>query len=164
MLFSIKLLKNKYTCNTVIFYKIRICDLIQGSMPSMRVTPQAGQGWGVGNEGKKEEIRGGEESGEGTRDRPPDGHHTDVTMQNQCPRTETPPPPRRSLGGRPLSSPSHEFAYVACERHSVFLTHSSVNSFDGHNLQSMGLGGDRWGIAQMWVRHVTERETEMLGR
>lgn len=67
-------------------------------MPSIRVTPQAGQGWGVGNEGKKEEIRGGEGSGEGTRDRPPDGHHTDVTMQNHSPRTETPPLSSAVLG------------------------------------------------------------------
>lgn len=27
------------------------------------------------------------------------------------------PSPPRSLGGRPLSSPSHEFVYRACERH-----------------------------------------------
>ena len=96
------------------------------------------------------------------------GHLTGITRTSRCrtsARERRPrPSPRRSLGGRPLSSQSHEFAYVACERHSVFLTHSSVNSFDGHNLWTMGLGGDRWGIAQMWVRHVTERETEMLGR
>ena len=74
------------------------------------------------------------------------------------------PSPPWSLGGQPLLSPSHEFVYIACERHTVFLINSSVNSFDGHNLRSIGLGGDRWDIAQTWVRHVVERETEMPGR
>lgn len=98
------------------------------------------------------------------RDRPTQGRHMDITMQNHCPRMGTRPPPPRSLAGQPLLSPSHEFVYIARERHPVFLMNSSVNSFDGHNLWSIGLGGDRWDIAQMWVMHVVERETEMPGR
>lgn len=80
-------------------------------MPSTtKSLPPVGPGGGVGNEGNKEEIRGGQGSGEGTRDRPADGHHTDITMQNHRPREETPPLSSTVLGGgglfhpRPMSS------------------------------------------------------------
>lgn len=51
-------------------------------------------------------------------------------------------------------------SYTQHVKGTVFLINSSVSSFDGHNLRSTGLGGDRWGIAQMWVRHAMERETD----
>lgn len=60
-----------------------------------------------------------------------------------------------------------EFTHIACERHTAlhtfFLINSSVSSLTGHGSQRVRLGGDTCGAVQMYMKHVTDRETAVQG-